>query len=193
MEHVEALRMRLPKLEDVSDLPQDPAYPVGYASAPNGPGGLVQSLGVASVIAFAGSYNWDTKDQQKIALNWAKDTVNHCAWAATMRDYQKELTDEQKRSIQLSCVSAGVFFGGRRLLPVVWGYVAGRAQALPGLAFAANFNEGDSSFLGQTSSEKGPADAKELAFESLISDVRQGIYTPTATPTESGPVKKAVK
>lgn len=172
-------KMTLPTIDQVKDLPQNPSYPAGFNSAPSGPGATVESLGVKSVVNFALTYNWSTSDQKKAARLWANHTVNACAFAATMREFQGTLTAAQLRSLNLSCNVANDYTNGKNYLPFVKAYTNDDPNTLPitidGLSFPANFTQG-TGFSGETTFELGPENAKAMAFSMLISDVRKGIY-----------------
>jgi len=179
----------LPTIDQVADLPQDSDFPAGYDSAPDpgDPAALVHSLGIASVIAFAWSFQWSSSDQRKSARGWAADAAKNAGagvqWAATLRDFGGQLNDVQKASLNYACNSANDLQtgGNKTFVPPAYSTASGSAEAVDGVAFPANFAEG-SGDSGQTTFELGPKDAKALAFAQLISCVQSGAYLLGAKP-----------
>lgn len=169
----------LPSLSDVRDLPQDESLPKGFDSEPEGPGGLVHSLGVESVKVFALTYSWETIRQRKTARAWAANCPSEFAFAATIREFADKLTDLQKDAIRYSCNVANTYQAGadnKTFRPPAYGGEKDfRFPIDNSAAFPANFAEG-TDLSGETTYELGPDDAKRVAFDQLISDVREGAY-----------------
>jgi hypothetical protein len=166
-------------IDQVKDLPQNPALPDGYASYPVGPGAVAAMLGVESVRAFALNHAWDTPDHAQSAHGWANNAKRAYAVAATIREFP-ELTDLQRKSVNLSCNVANVFLGGKLgAVPFAYAYLAEgqeNASVVSGGSFPANFLPGEEGDAGKTSFEAGPEDAKQIALDQLNRDIRSGAY-----------------